>query len=55
MAYGSTDKWPSVEGVLDKVLPWTLVAIGVAFGLVMMIVAYTVLAERKILGWIQGR
>ncbi len=30
-------------------------AIGAAFGGVMMIVAYTVLAERKILGWIQGR
>lgn len=30
-------------------------AIGAAFGGVMMIVAYTVLAERKVLGWIQGR
>lgn len=31
------------------------VAIGAAFGGVMVIVAYTVLAERKLLGWIQGR
>lgn len=40
----------------------TLIAIGlkfaaivVAFNVVLIIVAYTVLAERKVLGWIQGR
>lgn len=33
----------------------TAVGILAAFGLVMIIVAYTVLAERKVLGWIQGR
>ncbi len=32
-----------------------VVGITAAFGGVMMIVAYTVLAERKVLGWIQGR
>src|SRR5437660_1689373 len=32
-----------------------LVAIIIAFQGVLMIVAYTVLAERKVLGWIQGR
>ena len=32
-----------------------VVAITAAFGGVLMIVAYTVLAERKVLGWIQGR
>lgn len=32
-----------------------LVAVLIAFQMVLMIVAYTVLAERKVLGWIQGR
>ena len=32
-----------------------LVAVVIAFQMVLMIVAYTVLAERKVLGWIQGR
>ena len=32
-----------------------LLAITVAFGVVMMILAYTILAERRILGFIQGR
>ena len=32
-----------------------VVGITAAFGGVMMVVAYTVLAERKVLGWIQGR
>jgi NADH-quinone oxidoreductase subunit H len=31
------------------------VAIAIAFNVVLMIVAYVVLAERKVLGWIQGR
>jgi NADH:ubiquinone oxidoreductase subunit H len=31
------------------------IAILLAFQGVLMIVAYTVLAERKVLGWIQGR
>ena len=46
-----------MESVLQTAFPFLVytVAIGVAFGLVMMIVAYTVLAERKVLGWIQGR
>jgi len=32
-----------------------LVGVVIAFQMVLMIVAYTVLAERKVLGWIQGR
>ncbi|MFV0390006.1 MAG: NADH-quinone oxidoreductase subunit NuoH [Pyrinomonadaceae bacterium] len=32
-----------------------LIAAILAFGVVLMIVAYTVLAERKVLGWLQGR
>jgi len=32
-----------------------LIAVVIAFQMVLMIVAYTVLAERKVLGWIQGR
>src|SRR5688572_3697855 len=32
-----------------------LVAITIAFAVVLIMVAYTVLAERKVLGWIQGR
>src|SRR5215210_8985303 len=31
------------------------IACFIAFNAVLMIVAYTVLAERKVLGWIQGR
>jgi NADH-quinone oxidoreductase subunit H len=46
-----------MESVLKTAFPFVVyaVAIGAAFGGVMMIVAYTVLAERKVLGWIQGR
>ena len=46
-----------MESVLKTAFPFivTAAAIGAAFGGVMMVVAYTVLAERKVLGWIQGR
>src|SRR3954454_15470185 len=46
-----------MEPVLKTAFPYvvTLVAVIVAFQGVLMIVAYTVLAERKVLGWIQGR
>ncbi len=46
-----------MESLLETSFPFIVIggAIGAVFGGVMMIVAYTVLAERKILGWIQGR
>lgn len=46
-----------MEQILKTAFPFIVsaVAIGAAFGGVMVIVAYTVLAERKVLGWIQGR
>ena len=46
-----------MESVLKTAFPFIVyaAAIGAVFGGVMMIVAYTVLAERKVLGWIQGR
>ncbi len=46
-----------MESILKTAFPFVVVlaGIGAAFGGVMMIVAYTVLAERKVLGWIQGR
>jgi NADH-quinone oxidoreductase subunit H len=46
-----------MEAVLKTLFPVMVLfgAATVAFGGVMMIVAYTVLAERKVLGWIQGR
>lgn len=46
-----------MESVVQTAFPFLVIAaaIGAAFGGVMMIVAYTVLAERKVLGWIQGR
>jgi NADH-quinone oxidoreductase subunit H len=46
-----------METVAKTAFPFIvmLAGIGAAFGGVMMIVAYTVLGERKILGWIQGR
>src|SRR3954447_17680823 len=42
-----------MDTAIDIVLK--LVAITVAFTVVLLIVAYTVLAERRILGFIQGR
>jgi NADH-quinone oxidoreductase subunit H len=46
-----------MEELVKTAFPIVVIAaaIGAAFGGVMMIVAYTVLAERKVLGWIQGR
>ncbi|CAN5270700.1 NADH-quinone oxidoreductase subunit NuoH [soil metagenome] len=46
-----------MESVIQTAFPFVVIAaaIGAAFSGVMMIVAYTVLAERKVLGWIQGR
>lgn len=46
-----------MEPVIKTAFPYvvTLVAVIIAFQMVLMIVAYTVLAERKVLGWIQGR
>lgn len=46
-----------MESALKAAFPFIvyIVAILLAFQGVLMIVAYTVLAERKVLGWIQGR
>ena len=46
-----------MEAVLKTAFPFIVFSAGIlaAFGGVMMIVAYTVLAERKGLGWMQGR
>src|SRR5215204_4291986 len=46
-----------MESVLKTAFPFVVytVAVLIAFQMVLMIVAYTVLAERKVLGWIQGR
>jgi NADH-quinone oxidoreductase subunit H len=46
-----------MEAVLKTAFPFLVyvVALTVVFGIVMGVVAYTVLAERKVLGWIQGR
>ncbi len=46
-----------METTLKTIFPIIVLfgAATVAFGIVMIIVAYTVLAERKVLGWIQGR
>ena len=46
-----------MEAIAKTVFPIAVASVGVllAFQGVLMIVAYTVLAERKVLGWIQGR
>src|SRR5437773_8954590 len=46
-----------MEAVAKTAFPFVVVTVGIllAFQGVLMIVAYTVLAERKVLGWIQGR
>lgn len=46
-----------MEQVLKTAFPIAVISVGIllAFQGVLMIVAYTVLGERKILGWIQGR
>ncbi len=46
-----------MEAIAKTVFPIAVISVGIllAFQGVLMIVAYTVLAERKVLGWIQGR
>jgi NADH-quinone oxidoreductase subunit H len=46
-----------MEAALKTIFPIAVIGVAVllAFQGVLMIVAYTVLAERKVLGWIQGR
>ncbi len=46
-----------MEAVLKTAFPFIVItaAVLIAFQMVLMIVAYTVLAERKVLGWMQGR
>jgi len=46
-----------MEAVLKTAFPFIVFSVGIlaAFQGVLMIVAYTVLAERKVLGWMQGR
>ena len=46
-----------MEELVKTAFPFVVITFGVvmAFQAVLMIVAYTVLAERKVLGWIQGR
>lgn len=46
-----------MESALETAFPFIVYSVGIllAFQGVLMIVAYTVLAERKVLGWIQGR
>jgi NADH-quinone oxidoreductase subunit H len=46
-----------MEQVIKTIFPIAVYSVGIllAFQGVLMIVAYTVLAERKVLGWIQGR
>ncbi len=46
-----------MEPLVQTIFPFVVIAVAVVlvFQGVLMIVAYTVLAERKVLGWIQGR
>jgi NADH-quinone oxidoreductase subunit H len=46
-----------MEDIVKTIFPVAVISVGIflAFQGVLMIVAYTVLAERKVLGWIQGR
>jgi NADH-quinone oxidoreductase subunit H len=46
-----------MENVVTTAFPFVVISIGILLGFqaVLMIVAYTVLAERKVLGWMQGR
>ncbi len=46
-----------METAIKTAFPFVVISVGIllAFQGVLMIVAYTVLAERKVLGWIQGR
>lgn len=46
-----------MEPIIKTIFPFAVIAVAIllAFQGVLMIVAYTVLAERKVLGWIQGR
>jgi len=46
-----------MESVVKTAFPFVVISVAIllAFQGVLMIVAYTVLAERKVLGWIQGR
>jgi NADH-quinone oxidoreductase subunit H len=46
-----------MEQVIKTIFPFIVFAVAIllAFQGVLMIVAYTVLAERKVLGWMQGR
>lgn len=46
-----------MDEVIKTAFPFLVYVVGltVVFGVVMGVVAYTVLAERKVLGWIQGR
>ncbi len=46
-----------MEAIVKTIFPIAVISIGIllAFQGVLMIVAYTVLAERKVLGWMQGR
>ena len=46
-----------MEQIVKTAFPFIVISVAIllAFQGVLMIVAYTVLAERKVLGWIQGR
>src|SRR5216110_1588362 len=56
-SYPTKHKAPSTKLFMDdlKHLIFLLIGILIAFTVVMTMVAYTVLAERRILGFIQGR